>query len=335
MTTSHDVHVIAEAGTNHGGSTDTAIRLIDIAVDAGADSVKFQIIHPDGLYLRDLWVDGKLVHNEVFDLREAAMLPDAAWADLAAHARDRDIGFGASVFDERGLDILDAVETDYVKIASCDLNNGPLLRRAAARGRRLIVASGMSTYAEIQVAMETLADHADVVLLHCVSVYPCPTADTNMGFLPRLRDFGRPYGFSDHTENSVAAAMSIALGGTWIEKHVTFDRAAAGFDHAYAMEPSMFASYVADVRAAATAIAGVRDPSPPAEALVRQRARRALWAATDLPAGTILRGEHVAVVRPEGPMEPNDLPALIGRRLRVSLRTAEPFTEEDLDPEPG
>ena len=322
------IHIIAEAGTNHGGNLETARKLVDAAVAAKADSVKFQIIYPEGLYLTKVWQDGALRDNPVVAARRAQMLRDEDYVLLAAHARDRGIPFSASVFDERGLNLLASLDPPFIKIASCDLNNHPLLARAAATGKRLVVSTGMSTLADVDASVEVLRREGarDVVLLHCVSVYPCPTEAMNLGFIDTLRAaFGLPVGFSDHSESSVAAAIAVAKGATWIEKHFTLDRKAEGFDHAYAMEPAQLASYIADVRAAEAACARPASKLGDAERTVMQRARRGLYAARDLPVGAAITPEDVLVVRPEGPLAPPDLRHVVGCRLRRALRAHEPI----------
>ncbi len=327
------VHLIAEAGTNHGGSLDTARRLIEMAKEAGADSVKFQIIYPEGLYLPEFFVNGAYVPNEVFAKRQAAMLSDDDWRRAAEHARAQDLPLSASVFDRRGLDLLEALDAPYIKIASCDLNNTPLLCEAAERGRRLIVSTGMSTLPEIERAVAAVQriGNVDLVLMHCVSMYPCPTGRTNVGFVEVLRrTFGLPVGFSDHTESSVAAAMAVALGASWIEKHLTLDRTASGFDHAYAMEPAMWKAYAADLRSAEEAGRAPAEKVQSAEAGVRQRARRALYAARDLQPGETIVESDVLIVRPEGPLAPADAERIVGRRAGRTIRRFEPITWEGL-----
>lgn len=331
------VHIIAEAGTNHGGDPAVGRQLIDIAADGGADSVKFQVIYPEGLYLPATWQDGELVDNEVFAIRRAAMLDDAEWPGLAAHARQRGLGFSASVFDDRGLDLLDELDADYVKLASTDLNNHGLLRAAAARGRRVVLSTGLSSLAEVHDAVEvfTAAGGDDLVLLHCVSIYPAPVERANVGFVEVLRrEFGLPVGFSDHTESSVAAVAAVALGATWLEKHITFDRGAEGFDHVYAAEPDTFAAYVADVRAASAALAGTDGKVSDDEASVRDRARRSVYAATDLDAGHVLGAEDLLVVRPPGPLDPGDVDGLLGRPLERPLRRYEALDWQAVGGEP-
>jgi sialic acid synthase SpsE len=323
------VHVIAEAGTNHNAQPHLARALVDAAAEAGADSVKFQIIYPDGLYLPQFYKDGKYEGNEVFAKRAAGMLPDDAYRELARYAREQGLSLSASIFDQQGLDLLAELDPPYVKIASCDLNNLGLLHRAAALGRKLILSTGMSSLGDIECALQAIAaaGNPDLVLMHCVSVYPCRTEDMNLGFLEVLQGaFGFPVGLSDHTESSLAAAMAVALGATWIEKHLTLDRKSSGFDHAYAMEPAMMAAFVRDVRTAEAARQRPAAKVGPAESQVRQRARRALYAARDLAEGAVLTEADVLVVRPEGPLEPADLPRLLGRRLRRGVCRFQPLS---------
>ena len=142
--------------------------------------------------------------------------------------------------------------------------------------------------------------HKDLVLMHCVSVYPCPTRQMNLQFLTSLREeFGYEIGLSDHTENSLAAAAAVALGVTWIEKHFTLDRTSQGFDHAYAMEPEMLTEYIQDVRAIEAAMLGSEDKVGEQEASVKVRARRGLYAARDIQPGEVIQEDDVLIVRPE------------------------------------
>ncbi|MCK5341999.1 MAG: N-acetylneuraminate synthase family protein, partial [Candidatus Heimdallarchaeota archaeon] len=250
------VHIIAEAGTNHNGRYEVAEKLVDVAVGAGANSIKFQIIYPEGLYLPKFFLKGQYVKNNVFCKRAAMMLSDDDYRILANFCKSKDIEFSASVFDHRGIDLLDALDVSYIKIASCDLNNSRLLKEASERGRKMIISTGMSTLEEIEHAVSDVitTGNTDIVLMHCVSVYPCKTERTNLGFIKELkRAFGFPVGLSDHTEQSIAGVIAVAMGVEWIEKQLTLNRKLEGFDHAYAMEPSGFQQFVQDMRAAVEA----------------------------------------------------------------------------------
>lgn len=327
------VHVIAEAGNNHNGDARTAHELIDTAAQAGADSVKFQIIFPEGLYLPAFPRDGGYEENEVIAARRRFMLSDADYRSLAAHAADAGIGFSASVFDRRGLDLLDALDPPYLKIASTDLNNIAFVREVAARGRRVVLSTGMSTLEEVKRSVDAAlaTGNSDLVLLHCVSVYPATLEQLRLWFIDELRaTFDLPVGLSDHTPDSRAAVMAIAKGATWIEKHFTLDKTQEGFDHAYALEPVELASLVGDARAATTALTADEPKVGADERTVMQRARRAIYAADDLPEGTVLTAEHLAIVRPEGPLAASDVDAVVGRRLARPLRRYEALTWEAL-----
>ena len=330
------VHVIAEAGTNHGGSFERAVQLVEIAKAAGADSVKFQIIYPEGLYLPVTHDGGTMRDNEVYRKRQAAMLSDEEYVRLAAHCRACDLPFSASVFDERGVRLLDALDVPYIKLASCDLNHDRLIRCAAATGRKIILSTGMSEFDEITHAVEavdTCGAGDRLVLMHCVSVYPCPTAEIALHQMDRLRTaFGRPVGFSDHTERSVAAALAVAAGASVIEKHFTHDRSAEGFDHAYAMEPDAMRAFIEDVRAA-WALTKLGDGSRhPREIELRTRARRGVYAARDMRPGEVITEADVLIVRPAGPLRPNDVERLIGCAVHHAVRRYDPITTQTLGP---
>ncbi|MFQ5805855.1 MAG: N-acetylneuraminate synthase family protein [Phycisphaerae bacterium] len=325
------IHIVAEAGTNHNGCVETGKRLIDVAVNAAANSVKFQMIFPAGLYLPQFYRGGRYEDSEVFAQRARAALTPDDYRMLAAYAAERGIRFSASAFDREGIALLDELDVDFIKIASCDLNNAPLLRAAAETGRKLAISTGMAQLEEIAEAVEGVyaCGNRDIVLMHCVSVYPCPLEQMNLAFIDVLqREFAVPVGLSDHAETSLAAAMAVAKGVTWIEKHITLDRSAAGFDHAYAMEPAAFAAYVNDVSAAAAACQPREQKISAAETEVKRRARRALYAARELPAGSKITEADVLVVRPEGPLPPTALPRVVGQTVHRAVRKYEPLTWE-------
>jgi N,N'-diacetyllegionaminate synthase len=320
------VHVVAEAGTNHNGDLGTGEKLVEVAAASGADSVKFQVIYPEGLYLPAFPENGGYRPNEVIEARRKGMLSDDGYRRLAELARERGIPLSASVFDTRGLDLLEELDPPYFKLASVDLNNVSFVREVAERGRRVVLSTGMSTLDEVEQSVEAFLStgNSDLVLMHCVSVYPVGLSDMNLGFIDVLRDrFGVPVGLSDHTESSLAAAIAVAKGVSWIEKHFTLDRGSEGFDHAYAMEPDMLAAYIADIRASEAAVAPPRSKVGEAEQTTRERARRALYAANDLEAGQVIGPDDVLVVRPQGPMGAAEFDAVVGTKLTRPLRRYE------------
>ncbi|MCB1208116.1 MAG: N-acetylneuraminate synthase family protein [Verrucomicrobiales bacterium] len=330
------VHIIAEAGSNYNGSVTLAKQLSGVAKAAGADSVKFQIIYTNGLYKAGQYAFGHYEIDDVRRVRDLGELPDEAWQEIAQDAATQGIPFSASVFDTRGLDLLCKLDPPYIKLASCDLNNLRFLREVAARGRRMIVSTGMSTLADIEKTVSTLNKEGicgdKLVLLHCVSAYPAKLEDTNLGFLQTLRSaFGTAVGFSDHTLSSEAAAVAIALGATWIEKHFTTDHTLEGFDHKHAMEPQAFQSYVETLRAAETALLPKVIKIGPAEAYTRERARRGVYFSKDLPAGHRLTEQDIEVLRPQSPIAADEADDVVGMILKHSVDAHSAVRWSDLE----
>lgn len=334
------VHVIAEAGSNHNGSLELALALNQAAAESGADSVKYQIIYPEGLYRQGQYAYGHYDIQEVWRIRESGVMSDKTWQVIAADALGRGIPFSASVFDTRGLDLLCAMNPPYLKIASCDLNHLRFLREVAQRGLPMVVSTGMSSLGDIEKAVATLGEEGiegeKLVLLHCVSVYPANLADTNLAFLATLKSaFGTAIGFSDHTKDNTAACAAVALGATWLEKHFTVDTTLEGFDHKHAMMPGQLADYVAAVRATEQAIRPKVIKIGPGEKYTRARARRGLYAARELPAGHVLRAEDLLIVRPESAIAADEWEQLVGCRLEKSLAAFEPFAWEGVSLPPA
>ena len=181
--------MIAEAGTNHNRSVSTGRTLIDVGRQAGADSVKFQMIWPEGLYLPKFFAHGEYRESEIYAQRAAGALTPDEFRELARYCVDNGIGFSSSVFDRQGIALLDELDAPYIKIASGDLNNSPLICAAAQTGRRIVLSTGMSTLNEIEQAIADVraTGNEDVVLMHCVSVYPAQTEHMNLGFIDTLR----------------------------------------------------------------------------------------------------------------------------------------------------
>jgi sialic acid synthase SpsE len=327
------MHIIAEAGTNHNGQIAKAINLANIAKNAGADSVKYQIIYPWGLYLPGNYEYGHYDIKDVIKIREDGMIPDKDYDLLAAHCKENNISFTASVFDTRGLDLLMKFDPEYIKLASCDLNNVRFIREVAERGKKLILSTGMSSLKDIEFSLEVLAkeNFSDLILLHCVSVYPATLEGANINFIETLKNnFGFPVGYSDHTGTSHAACMAMTKGATWFEKHFTEDNSQKGFDHAYAMEEDGLAAYVNDLRNAEQALAPQKTKISEAEKYTRKRARRSLYAKHSLKAGTIITNDDVLVVRPENNLNADQIDLVIGQKLVKNLQQYAPFSLEDL-----
>jgi N-acetylneuraminate synthase/N,N'-diacetyllegionaminate synthase len=331
------VYVIAEAGVNHDGDVDRALALIDAAADAGADAVKFQTFDPAALasdaapladYQRD---SGETGSQRAMLERLALREPD--FERLAMRARERGIAFLSTPFDDASADLLDRVGVPAFKIGSGELTNLPLLRSLAARGRPLLLSTGMATLDEVGAAVDAIRAAGDppLALLHCVSSYPAPLAQANLRAIVTLRDaFGVPVGYSDHCLELEASVAAVALGAVVIERHLTLDRSAAGPDHAMSSEPDELAELVARIRRAQSALGSGQKTPQPAEADTRAVARRSLVATRDLGAGARVGAGDVAVKRPGGGLAPAEIDRVVGATLTAAIGRDEPFAERHL-----
>lgn len=320
-------YIIAEAGVNHNGDTDLALRLVDAAAEAGADAVKFQTFYADELVSRTARKARYQIENTAddgsqFEMLKALELADGDYAALRRHADRRGIDFLSTPFSERAADLLERIGVSAYKVSSGDLTHLPLLRHIARKGRPIILSSGMATLAEIEEALGAI--HAEgnraVSVLHCVSSYPAAAADCNLAAMETIaRAFGVPVGWSDHTEGEAISLAAVARGARIVEKHITLDRTLPGPDHKASMEPADFARFVASIRAVESAIGtGIKAPTP-AEIETAKVGRRSVVTTRALKAGDVLAAADVAIKRPGTGIAPRFLPYVIGRRLACDL----------------
>lgn len=316
------MYVIAEAGVNHDGRLEQALRLVAAARAAGADGVKFQVFRAAELATAAAPTAAYQAGSAGGSQRELLSrleLSDADFRRIRDHCRAVGIDFLATPFSPSDVRRLVELDVPALKIASTDLNNPPLLHAAATTGRPLIVSTGAATAAEIHAAVQWLADWGAagrLILLHCVSAYPTPLAAANLRAIGALRDaFGVPCGFSDHTTATAVGAWAVAAGAGLLEKHFTLDRSASGPDHAMSLDPPQLAEYVAGVRQAEAALGDGRRGLTPLEAEVRAVARKSVVAAVPLRAGVTLTPEMLTLKRPGGGIPPEQLPAVVGHTV--------------------
>jgi pseudaminic acid synthase len=327
------VYVIAEAGSNHDRNLDQAKRLIDVAAAAGADAVKFQTFTADRIvaetttrakYLEGILPPGKTMS----DLFRELELPREWHATLFEHATAAGLDFISTPFDFEAVDLLDSLGVKAFKVASYELWHLPLIREIASRGKPIICSTGMADLADIQDAVDTVAatGNDQLILLHCVVNYPPPFADLNLRAIETMRSaFHVPVGYSDHSPGITAPIVATALGAAVIEKHFTLSRDLAGPDHRFAIEPDELTSMVRAIRDAHDALGSGIKRMAPAEADLYLTARRSLFAARDIAAGTILSDDDVAVLRPGTGIEVRDLPKVIGRTAHRAIGRHEPL----------
>jgi len=328
--------IIAEIGNNHQGQVDRARHLVDLAVDAGADLVKFQLRDLESLYRGsgDLTAGEDLGPQYTLNLLARYSLTADQMSTVLDHCRDVGIEAICTPWDVPSLDHLVAYGVPGLKIASADLTNHTLLGAAAATHLPLLVSTGMSTEQEIAESVELVRKAgAPFALLHCQSTYPAPFKDVNLRYLARLAELGGgcPVGYSGHERGWHVPLAAVAVGAKVIEKHFTTDKSLEGNDHKVSLLPDEFAEMVIRVRELEEALgsAGPRAVST-GELMNRVNLAKSLVAARDLAAGDLVDAAAVAVKSPGRGLQPNHLGALVGRTLRRPVAAGDFFYATDL-----
>ncbi|MBI3319050.1 MAG: N-acetylneuraminate synthase [Candidatus Omnitrophica bacterium] len=332
--------VIAEAGVNHNGRLAVAKRLVDAAVGAKVDAVKFQTFTAERLVTATApaarYQRRARSHSDgesQLEMLKALELSPAAHRTLADYCQRRGIMFLSTPFDEASADLLAALRVPAFKIGSGELTNTPLLRHVARTRRPVILSTGMSSLEEVAGAVETLRTHGtcELVLLHCVSAYPADPADANLRAMDTLRrTFQVPVGYSDHTRGTEVALAAVALGACVIEKHITLDRTLPGPDHQVSLEPHELGALVRAVRIVEQALGHGRKEPAMAEQEVARVARKSLVVAADIPSGSTLTEALIAVKRPGTGIPPTQLSGVVGRQTRRALLAGEVLSWEDV-----
>jgi N-acetylneuraminate synthase/N,N'-diacetyllegionaminate synthase len=319
--------VVAEAGVNHNGCIDTALRLVDAAVDAGADAVKFQMFRAAELVTATA-PTASYQKRGAGERSQRAMLSrleltQEEFARIKRHCDERSILFFATPFGESDVGRLVELGVMMFKIASTDLTNPPLLRAAVESRLPLIVSTGASTAEEIRESVASLFDlgAADrLVLLHCVSCYPTPLDAINLRAVGELEArFKVPCGLSDHTLATQTGAWAVAAGAHAVEKHFTLDPTDPGPDHAMSLDPMQLATYIAAIRQVERALGSGGFGMTNLEKDVRTAAGKSLVASMDVKAGTTLTRDMVHLKRPGTGIGYAELDQLIGRCAAVDI----------------
>ncbi|MDD2867472.1 N-acetylneuraminate synthase [Neomegalonema sp.] len=331
-------YVIAEAGVNHNGDMDLALRLIDAAAEAGADAVKFQTFQVREIVSAEARKAAYQARNTGQDggqmeMLRALELSFPQFEKLAAHCRDRDIAFMSTAFDAGSLDFVASLDPPALKWPSGEIDNIPFLRKAARLGRPVILSTGMAGLGEIERALRELdaGGCPGVVVLHCTSNYPAAAADLNLKAIPAIRQaFGRQVGYSDHSLGVAAALAARALGMCVLEKHYTLDRGMEGPDHAASLEPGELKRLIEELRFVEAALGdGVKSPRA-AELNTRAVARRGLRLRRAMAAGEAVAEADLAALRPATGISPAMIDEVVGRRLARDLAEGEALNWADL-----
>lgn len=328
------VFFIAEIGNNHNGSVSRAIEMVDLALDAGADAVKFQMRHLDQVYRqRTLRKDGEDLSTEyVIDLLRRFELTVEEHKQLSAYCKARGAMYLCTPWDSDSVSVLESMAVPAYKVASADLTNLPLLDRLTQTGKPLVLSTGMSTANEIKVTVRFLNKrHADFALLHCNSTYPAPLHDIHLQWIEELRKIHPLVGYSGHERGISVSLAAVALGATIIERHFTLDRTMEGPDHAASLTHPELKRLIEGIREIESALGkGIQRVVSQGEMINRENLGKSLVASKDLPKGTILSAEHIKVRSPGQGLSPQHYEELLGKTLHRDLSTEDFFFATDI-----
>lgn len=330
--------IIAEAGINHDGKLEQAFQLIDMAADAGADVVKFQLFTATHMYpvkagkLRT--ANGK--DTEIYPLIKDMEVPEWWIPELIQKCKDRNVGFLCTTCDEASTKLLDKYSVDSFKIASSEITHIPLLRYTAKTGKAMVLSEGAASMAEVCNAIDAIKEigNQKIALMHCTAEYPAKLSDCNTNIIETYRRVfpDLVIGFSDHTSDpSMAPVQAVLKGAKIIEKHITINRKLPGADHSFALEPNQLKQLVRDIRFAENhlneihydAIIGGRSDKVVLEdeKKLRSFVHRCIFAFENIKKGAPLTEKNMVVLRPgncEYGIEPKFYDMLIEKKVHVN-----------------
>lgn len=328
----HPPYMIAEMSGNHNGDLSRALEIVMAAKDAGADAVKLQTYTADTITIDHngpgftvegtLW-EGRTLH----DLYDEAHTPWAWHKPIFEKAASLGLPVFSSPFDFTAIDFLEELGCPAYKIASFEAVDLPLIERAAATGKPVIISTGLASRDEIAEAVAAAKKPAGQTpaILHCISTYPTEPENCNLRVIPNMIEtFGTVVGFSDHTLGTAAAVSAIALGASIIEKHITLDRADGGPDAAFSLEPDEFKAMVHDCNVAFAARGSGRFERPKAEDGLAVF-RRSLYVVEDIASGEAFSARNVRSIRPGYGLPPKHLNEVFGKRAARDLKRGTPL----------
>ena len=318
------VFIIAEAGVNHNGSSDIAKELIDAAVKAGADAVKFQTFKATNLVSKtaqkaDYQKQTTDVEESQFEMIQKLELDVDAHKELISYCKHKNILFLSTPFDHESIELLHKLGLEVFKIPSGEITNLPYLRHIGSLNKRVILSTGMANLGEIEAAINVImqagSNRKNITILHANTEYPTPMEDVNLKAMVTIGNaFNTNYGYSDHTLGIEVPIAAVALGASIIEKHFTLDKNMPGPDHRASLEPHELISMIQAIRNIEQALGStVKKPSP-SETKNKSIARKSLVAKTSIKKGEFFTEENLTIKRPGTGISPMRWDEVIGTK---------------------
>ncbi len=333
-------YIIAEIGANHNGDMDLAKKMIDAAKACGCDAVKFQSWTPQSLIAKVEYESNQKYNDSpkrhfgsLKEMVEKYYLRREQHVELKVYCDKERIAFVSTPFSCEEVDLLEELNVPFYKIASMDVNNLLLLEYVARKNKPVIMSTGMATLAEIDQAVRTIekAGNTQIVLLHCVAIYPPAYEDIHLNNIPMLRQtFGYPTGFSDHTQGYSIPLAAVTLGSCVIEKHFTTDKDLPGWDHAISADPHEMKMIVEGSQQMVKALGSFKRIVSPAEEAKKVKFRRSIVVNSTIKEGAVLTLADLSFKRPDTGIRPDEVRYVVGRRLKRTIEQDEQVKWEDL-----
>lgn len=332
------VFIIAELSANHGGKIEVAKDTIRAAKKAGADAIKLQTYTADTITLdsdkSDFRIEGTIWEGRrLYDLYQEAHLPWSWHKALFQTAKEEGLVCFSSPFDHTAVDFLEELETPMYKIASFEITDIPLIRYAASKGKPMIISTGIASYDDIELAINTcrMQGNNDITILKCTSAYPATLEDANLLAMQQIaNDFNVKVGLSDHTLGMTAPVVATALGASVIEKHFILDKTIGGPDASFSLDVDEFKAMVVAVRDAEKAL-GIATYQLKDSQVKNKQFARSLYVAKDMKTGDVISKENVRSVRPGFGLHPKYLSEIIGKTVNQDLSKGTAFQLKYID----
>jgi sialic acid synthase SpsE len=333
-------YIIAEFGANHNGDIELAKKMINSAKFCGCDAAKFQSWTPESLIAKEEY-DRNQQYNDspkkhfgsLREMVEKYYLRHDEHIELKQYCDQVGIVFFSTPFSVQEAVFLEELGVPFYKIASMDINNLILLKHIARKNKPIILSTGMATLAEIENAVKTIESEGNhqIILLHCISIYPPAYEDINLNNIPMLRQaFGYPVGFSDHSIGVSIPLAAVALGSCVIEKHFTLDKDLPGWDHAVSANPKEMKIIVEESHNITKALGTYRRIVSQAEEEKKLKFRRSIVVGKDLEQGHIITHDDLQFKRPGDGIRPDEIQYIIGHKLKRNLMKDDKLDWNDL-----
>jgi len=337
----HPVFFIAEAGVNHNGSTKLGKELIDIAVEAGADAVKFQTFKTENIITPDapkstyhIETTGDDNQQSWYDLLKTQEMSESMHIELINYCNKKNIIFLSTPYDEESVDLLDNLGVPAFKIASTDTSNVPFLTYVASKKKPIILSTAMASMSEVKEAVNSIKSTGlkELIILQCTGNYPSNLSDSNLNVMNTYRkEFECIVGYSDHTMELINPSAATALGAKVYEKHFTIDKSLPGPDHRMSLAPQELINTVSIIRKTEKALGSPIKSVLDDEKENRIKLRKSIITTKELKSGQKITEDSIAILRPQTGLPPIFYSEIIGKKINKNINKNNPVNKNDID----